>query len=80
MRGLEGKKPGTIKIMKMKEDSYAVVELVCSECGTSETKNMEWCEPFVEGEGINKKFNVSCSSCGFSTTVLKLKKEAKKKK
>ena len=74
-----GEVKGKIRVVKLKEEPYANVDLACPECGTSETRKEGWGEPFVTGEGSNQKFNLSCSKCGFKIKLLKLKKEAKKK-
>ncbi len=79
-RELEGKNTGKIRIFKLKEDDTATTELTCPECGASEQRKEVWSEPFLVGTGANRKFNIKCSKCGFSKKVLKLKKEAKKKK
>jgi len=79
-RVFEGKTTGKIRIFKLKEEPEAVVEFVCPDCGADEKWKEKWGEPFVEGTGMNAKFNVKCSKCGFSTKLLKLKKEIKKKK
>lgn len=78
-RELEGKTNGKIRISKLKEESNATVEFTCPECGASEKRNESWNEPFLEGTGVNKKFNIRCSKCGHSLKLLKLKKEVKKK-
>jgi acetone carboxylase gamma subunit len=69
---------GKIRIAKMSEDPQAIVELTCPKCGATEKRKENWTAPFVEGEGVNKKFNVKCK-CGHSFKMLKLKKEVKKK-
>lgn len=70
---------GKIRIAKMKEDSQAMMELTCPECGSSEKRKENWSSPFVEGEGTKQKFNIKCNKCGHSFKMLKLKKEVKKK-
>lgn len=75
-----GKETGKIRIMKMREEGEAQVDLTCPECGTSEKRKEAWSEPFVVGEGASKKFNLKCNKCGFASKVLKLKKEVSKKK
>ncbi len=79
-RELEGKLPGKIRIMKMQEDPEANVEYTCPECGFSEKRKEAWTEPFTQGTGSKQTFNLSCGKCGFKIKLLKLKKEAKKKK
>jgi len=75
-----GKIAGKIRILKLREESDANVELTCPECSNSEKRKESWGEPFVTGSGANKKFALACNKCGFNIKVLKLKKEAKKKK
>jgi uncharacterized Zn finger protein len=77
-REFEGKVGGKIRILKMKEESQAAIDFTCPECGNNEKKKENWFEPFVEGNGAKQKFNIKCSKCGFTTKILKLKKEAKK--
>lgn len=79
LQNSSGDTKGKIRIVKMKEDSEAQIELTCPECGANEKKKEAWGEPFVQGEGVSQKFNVKCDKCGFSTKLLKLKKEIKKK-
>ncbi len=81
-RGLEnssGKANGKIRILKLKEESEANVDLTCPECNNSEKRKEGWGEPFVTGTGANQKFNLTCNKCGFKIKLLRLKKEAKKK-
>ncbi len=78
-RELEGKNAGKIRILKMKEESDANVEIECPECGASDKRKEKWVSPFVEGTGTNMKFNVKCSKCGFAVKMMKLKKEVKRK-
>jgi len=78
-RDLEGKKPGKIRIAKMKEESFAQIDFTCPECGKNEKRKEKWSEPFVQGEKSNQKFFVTCSQCQTTQKMLKLKKEAKKK-
>lgn len=74
-----GKIAGKIRIVKLREEPDADVELTCPECSNSEKRKEAWGEPFVNGSGANKKFNLQCNKCGFKIKILKLKKEAKKK-
>jgi len=78
-RDLEGEKTGKIRIAKMKEEDFAQVDFTCPECGKREKRKENWSEPFVQGEGTNQKFFVTCSQCKTTQKMLKLKKEAKKK-
>ncbi len=78
-RELEGKTKGSIRILKMQEDSEAMVEYKCPNCGFSEKRKEAWSEPFVMGTGSKKTFNLQCGKCNFKIKVLKLKKEIKKK-
>jgi hypothetical protein len=75
-----GEEKGKVRIMKSKEDSQAVVELTCPECGFLEKRKEDWKEPFVTGEKSKQTFLVKCRKCPFSMKMLKLKKEAAKKK
>ena len=79
-RELEGKNAGKIRIVKMKEDEFAQIDFTCPECGKNNKRNEKWFEPFVQGEGANQKFFVTCSQCKTAQKFLKLKKEVKKKK
>ena len=74
----EGKLVGKIKIMKVKEDPDAMLEIKCPNCGKSEKRKEPWTEPFTTGEKKNRKFLVGCSSCGFKAKLLNLQKQAKK--
>ena len=76
----EGEVKGKIRILKMKEDSHAQVELTCPACGFSEKRKENWAEPFTSGERSKQSFMVKCSKCNFVVKMLKLKKEAAKKK
>ena len=81
-RGLENKNggmKGKIRILKVKEEAEANVELTCPECGNDEKRREVWTEPFVTGTGINRKFNLQCGKCGFKIKMLRLKKAAKEK-
>ncbi len=75
-----GKITGKIRILKLGEEPDANVELTCPECSNIEKRKEVWGEPFVTGAGVNKKFTLACNKCGFKINLLKLKKEAKKKK
>ena len=79
-RELEGKVPGKIRIMKMKEDDFAQIDFTCPECGKNEKRKENWSEPFVQGEKSKQTFLVTCSQCKTVQKFLKLKKEVKKKK
>lgn len=79
-RELEGKVAGKIRIVKMKEDDFAQIDFTCPECGKNDKRKEKWTEPFVQGEGVNEKFFVACSSCKNTQKLLRLKKEVKKKK
>ncbi len=80
LQGSSGQNSGKIRILKTKEENEANIQVTCPECGNNEQRKEAWTEPFVTGTGANKKFNLSCNKCGFKMTMLKLKKEAKKKK
>ncbi len=75
-----GEVKGKIKILKMKEDSQAQVELVCPGCGAADKRKEDWAEPFVTGTGSKQAFTVKCKKCSFVAKLLKLKREAAKKK
>lgn len=75
-----GEEKGKVKILKMREESDAQVELMCPECGFTEKRREDWTEPFVTGEGSKKKFVVKCNKCDSVVKILKLKKEAANKK
>jgi len=79
LQNSKGEMKGKIRIVKNKEDSFAVVDFTCPECGFKEKSQKEWKEPFIEGEGINKKFNIVCPKCGYKIKLMKLKKEIKNK-
>lgn len=74
-----GELKGKIRIFKSKEDAEAIIEFTCPQCGSSEKKQQQWSEPFLEGAGANLKFNIRCSKCNYSFKMLKLKREIKKK-
>lgn len=78
-REIAGKVLGKIRIMKMKEDDFALVDFTCPECGNSQKKTEKWAEPFMQGEKSNTKFFVTCSQCKTPQKMLKLKKEMRKK-
>lgn len=73
------KQKGKLRILKMREEDEAQVELMCPKCGSNEKRKEKWAEPFTTGEGAKQKFNVKCNKCDFSVKLLKLKKEVKKK-
>lgn len=75
-----GEPKGKVRIMKKSEDEQAMVQLTCPECGFLDNRKEPWGEPFTSGAGSKQVFNVKCSKCGFSMKMLKLKKEAAKKK
>jgi predicted RNA-binding Zn-ribbon protein involved in translation (DUF1610 family) len=64
-----GQIKGKIRIIVLKGESTANVDLVCPECGTEEKWKEEWKMPF----------NTSCKKCGFKIKVDSLRKEIKKK-
>jgi len=76
-RNLEGK--GRIRIIKLKEEEEAEVEYICPSCRYTEKRRERWKEPFVNGSGLNQFFLLSCSKCGFTIKLSKLRKEIKKK-
>lgn len=76
----KGEAKGKVRILKLVENSFAQVEFKCPECGFEGKWEEAWKEPFVQGKGINQKFNLKCKKCNFSIKLLKLKKEIKKKK
>ena len=71
---------GKVRIVKKQEDSQAMVELTCPECGASDKRMEDWKEPFTTGIKSKQTFNVKCNKCGNVVKMLKLKKEAAKKK
>lgn len=75
-----GQVTGKVRIVKVAEESDAMVDITCPECNTSEKRKEVWAAPLVEGEGSKAKFAVKCNKCGFVVKMLKLKKEAAKKK
>ena len=75
-----GEVNGKVKIMKTKEEQHALVAYTCPECGHTEQKKEPWCEPFLTGNGANKRLNFSCSNCGYKFSILKLRKEIAKSK
>ena len=76
----KGEEKGKARILKLVGEREATVDFTCPECSFSENRKESWLEPFVIGNGANKKFNIKCSKCGFSVELMKLKKEIKKKK
>lgn len=79
-RELQGKVGGKIRIFKLREEAGANIEYTCPECGFSEKRKENWAEPFTQGTGSKQTFSFSCGKCGFKIKLLKLKKEAAKKK
>lgn len=75
-----GEPTGKIRIFKKSEESQAHVEFTCPECGKLEKRKENWGEPFTSGAGSKQVFNLKCNKCGFPVKILKLKKEAAKKK
>ena len=75
-----GNAKGKMRIFKIKEDSQADVDFTCPECGANEKRKENWYEPFKQGTGPKQTFNLSCNKCGHKIKLLKLKKEAAKKK
>ena len=63
-----GKINGKIRIIVLKGESIANIELTCPECKTKEKKNEEWKTPF----------NTKCDKCGFQVKIQSLRKEIKK--
>ncbi|HKZ45282.1 MAG TPA: hypothetical protein VJ343_01100 [archaeon] len=76
----KGEAKGKARIVKLVGKPQATIELTCPECNHSESRKEDWSEPLVEGTGKNQQFNIKCSKCNFSVKMMKLKKEAKKKK
>jgi len=74
-REMNGKTAGKVRIVKLAEDPEVQIEYTCPECGFSEKRKEKWGEPLVSGAGVNKKFDVKCSKCGFEIKFVKLKKE-----
>lgn len=75
-----GQVTGKVRIVKISEEPDAMVEITCPECGASEKRKEPWAEPLVTGEGSKAKFTIKCNKCGHVVKMLKLKKEAAKKK
>jgi ribosomal protein S27E len=75
-----GQVTGKVRIIKVAEESDAMIEITCPECGNSEKRKETWAEPLVTGEGSKAKFAVKCNKCGFVVKMLKLKKEVGRKK
>lgn len=65
-----GQMKGKIRIIVLKNENTANVDLTCPECGASQKKKEEWKMPF----------STNCNKCGFQIKVDSLKKEIKKKK
>jgi len=80
LQNKSGEMKGSARILKIKEEDKAMVDFTCPECGHSEKREEAWQEPFVIGKGAKKKMNVVCRKCGYSVTILKLKKEMQKEK
>lgn len=80
LQNKSGQVTGKVRIVKTAEESDAMIDLTCPECGASEKKKEAWTEPLVTGEGSKTKFEVKCNKCGHVVKMLKLKKEAAKKK
>ncbi|MEM5790705.1 MAG: hypothetical protein QXP77_01505 [Candidatus Aenigmatarchaeota archaeon] len=79
LENLKGEAKGKVRILKLKGEENGKVEFKCPECGYEGSWEERWEEPFLQGSGINQKFNLKCKSCNFSIKISKLKKEIKKK-
>lgn len=79
LQNRSGEIKGRVRILKNKEEDFAQVDFICPECNFNEKGKKAWAPPFVEGSGVNQKFNLQCKNCGYSIKLLKLKKEIKKK-
>ncbi len=75
----KGQTTGKIRIIKLKGENGASVKLKCPECGFEESRKETWSEPFVNGAGKKQSFSIKCKKCDYSTKLLKLKKQLKKK-
>lgn len=75
-----GEPAGKVRIMKRSEESQAQVELTCPECGATDKRKEDWGDPFTSGTGSKQVFNIVCKKCNFVAKLLKLKKEAARKK
>ena len=80
LQDANGNAKGKIRIFKTREEQQANIELNCPSCGANEKKKENWSEPFTQGTGSKQTFNLSCGKCGHKIKLLKLKKEAAKKK
>ena len=80
LQNRSGEPKGKIKILKMREEDHAQVDFTCPECGANDKRKESWAEPFTSGEKSKQRFMVKCGKCGFVLNMLKLKKEAAKKK
>lgn len=79
LQNSSGQTTGKIRIVKLAEQSEALVDYTCPNCGFGEKRKEAYCEPFVTGSGVNKKFFVRCGKCRHEIKLLKLKKEIKEK-
>lgn len=65
-----GQSKGKIRVIVLKGESTANIELTCPECGANQKKKEEWRIPFL----------TKCDKCSFEIKVQNLRKEIKKKK
>ncbi len=80
LQDADGNAKGKIRIFKLQEESQVNIDLTCPSCGANEKRKENWSEPFTQGTGSKQTFNLTCNKCGFKIKLLKLKKEAAKKK
>jgi len=70
LQNSHGQITGRIRIILLKGESQADVDLKCPECQFSEKRKEEWKKPF----------STKCNKCGFLIKVISLRQEIKKDK
>lgn len=65
-----GQKKGKVRVIVLKGEDVADVDLVCPECGYSQKKKEEFKMPM----------KLECGKCGFKLELKSLREEIKKKK
>ena len=69
---------GKVKILKLKDNENAFIELICPKCNKESKYEEKWSN-MIKGKGINQKIIVRCKNCNNEIILEKLRKEIKKK-
>ncbi|MEM5829596.1 MAG: hypothetical protein QW040_02760 [Candidatus Aenigmatarchaeota archaeon] len=64
-----GQTKGKVRVIVLKGESIANIELICPECGQAQKKKQEFKIPL----------DLRCEKCGFRVKLQRLRKEIKKK-